>query len=275
MHDTLVLIKGAGDLASGVAHRLYRCGFVPVMTELPEPLVIRRTVAFAEAVYSREMTVEGVRAVLAKTPEEALELRDQGVIPVIADAAGEAVRTLRPMVLVDAIIAKRNTGTRLSDAPVVIALGPGFYAGGDTHAVVETQRGHHLGRVIWEGAAIPNTGEPGDVQGYSHERLLRAPADGTFTACRSIGDEVVAGEIVGHVDNRPVQSRINGMLRGLIKDGIKVTGGLKIGDVDPRLEREYCYTISDKARAVAGGVLEAMLHLHNRFVAGGCYGSSC
>ncbi|MCL6447376.1 MAG: EF2563 family selenium-dependent molybdenum hydroxylase system protein [Armatimonadetes bacterium] len=264
MKDILVLIKGAGDLASGVAHRLHRCGFVPVLTELPRPLVVRRTVAFAAAVEEGEVVVEGVRAAPAAGPEDAARLRAAGVIPVVVDPAGEMVRVLRPTVLVDAIMAKCNTGTRISDAPVVIALGPGFCAGRDAHAVVETKRGHYLGRVIWEGTALPNTGEPGPVDGFTFQRVLRAPAAGIFTASRKIGEIVRAQDVVGFVGEHPVRAEISGVLRGLIADGCPVEKGLKIGDIDPRGRPEYCFTISEKARAVAGGVLEAMLHLLNR-----------
>lgn len=261
MDDLLVLIKGAGDLASGVAHRLYQCGIVPVMTELDRPLVVRRTVSFAQAVYTGEVSVEGVRAVLADCPAAIHKLRGQGVIPLAIDPAGRMIQILRPSVLIDAIMAKCNTGTRISDAPVVIALGPGFYAGRDAHAVIETKRGHYLGRVIWEGTALADTGRPGPVEGYTSERLLRSPALGLFTARRQIGDAVVAGEVIGFVETHPVKAAIDGILRGLIADGCRVEKGMKIGDIDPRGRLEYCFTVSDKARAVAGGVLEAMLHL--------------
>ncbi|MBC9783703.1 EF2563 family selenium-dependent molybdenum hydroxylase system protein [Heliobacterium chlorum] len=259
MERLRIVIKGAGDLASGVAHRLYRSGFVPVMTELEHPLVVRRTVSFAEAIYSGEATVEGVTAKRVMNLEEAMEYRRKRIIPVLPDVSGQVILEMRPHVLIDATVAKENLGTSIDDAPVVIALGPGFYAGKDVHAVVETKRGHYLGRVIWEGPAIANTGIPGEIGGFSHERLLRAPVDGTFTAVKAIGDLVKAGDIVGNVGGHPVESTIPGMLRGLIKDGITVTSGMKIGDVDPRADRDSCFTISDKARAVAGGVLEAML----------------
>lgn len=264
MQNTLVLIKGAGDLATGVAHRLYNSGFIPIMTELQQPLVVRRTVSFAEAVYSGEVAVEGVKAVLALDIQDALNNVRKGIIPVLIDEQGKTVQELKPRVLIDAIMAKRNTGTSKNDAPVVIALGPGFKAGQDVHAVVETKRGHYLGRVIWEGEAIPNTGEPGPVMGVSRQRLLRAPGDGIFTSVKNIGEEVKTGEVIGYVNNLPVLAEIDGMLRGLIKSGIEVTTGLKVGDIDPRLDRDYCFTISDKARSVAGGVLEAMLRALNR-----------
>lgn len=272
--ELTVLIKGAGDLASGVAWRLYRAGFRVVMTETPQPTAIRRAVAFAQAVYDGEVTVEGVTArclSLEPPPEGAGEidiratlikrvkdLWQQGIIPVLVDPQAQAIPLLRPQVVVDAIIAKRNLGTRIGDAPLVIALGPGFTAGVDAHAVVETKRGHTLGRVFWEGSAAPNTGIPGEVGGYGEERVLRAPAAGLFRACKAIGDTVTRGETVAFVDDQPVQARLSGVLRGILHDGLAVRPGMKVGDVDPRGIREYCFTISDKALAVAGGVLEAI-----------------
>ncbi|MBM7866963.1 EF2563 family selenium-dependent molybdenum hydroxylase system protein [Heliobacterium gestii] len=261
MRTELVLIKGAGDLASGVAHRLVQCGFIPVMTELAEPLVVRRTVSFAEAVYSGETTVEGVRAVLTEQVDEALKWRERGVIPVLIDPDDQAAKILKPTYYIEATLRKQNNGLARDRAPFVIALGPGFCAGRDVHAVIETKRGHDLGRVIYEGVAIADTGIPGEVGGYRQERLLRAPTAGRFSAGCAIGDQVAPGETVGTVDGQPVRAQIAGIVRGLVKDGITVTAGLKIGDVDPRLERSYCASISDKARAIGGGVLEAMLHL--------------
>lgn len=254
----LIVIKGAGDLASGVAHRLFRSGFAVIMTELPEPTVIRRPVSFAAAVFDGNATVEGVAAVLTE-PEDAAAVAARGLIAVVVDPAAAVVGFHKPWAVVDAIVAKRNTGTALRDAPVVVALGPGFAAGRDVHYVVETARGHYLGRVIETGEALPDTGVPGVIGGYGAERLLRSPAAGVFIATRSIGDSVACGEIVGHVAGRPVSACVGGVLRGLIHDGLTVAAGRKIGDIDPRGEREYCFTISDKARAVGGGVLEALL----------------
>lgn len=264
MKDILVVIKGAGDLASGIAHRLYMCGCVPVMTELPQPLVVRRTVAFAQAVYAGQAEIEGVKAMLAENVEDVYSLRRKEIIPVIIDPRGKIIPALSPAGVVDAIMAKRNTGTELSDAPVVIGIGPGFFAGRDVHAVVETQRGHNLGRVIRSGEAAPDTKEPAPVKGYTHQRVLRSPGEGVFRACREIGEQVAAKDIVGYVDGQPVQAQISGVLRGLLNDHVKVTKGLKIGDVDPRSVLACCYSISDKARAVAGGVLEAILYFRNR-----------
>lgn len=253
----LALIKGAGDLASGVALRLLRAGFSVVMTEIARPTTVRRTVAFSEAVYDGRATVEGVEGIRADTPDQALRATASGRIPVIVDPSADSVPSLRPLLLVDAVLAKRNLGTTVTDAPAVVALGPGFVAGRDAHAVVETMRGHTLGRVITQGAALPNTGVPGEVGGHAAERVLRAPAAGVFRGVLRIGDQVRAGDVAGHVDDRPVPSRLDGVVRGLLHDGLEVTEGFKLGDVDPRAERAHCFTVSDKALAIAGGVLEA------------------
>ena len=251
------LIKGAGDLATGVALRLTRSGFAVVMTDVARPTAVRRTVAFAEAVYEGRAVVEGVEGINVDDPGAIEAVLRQGAIPVVVDPEGVALREVRPSLLVDAIMAKRNLGTSISDAPAVVALGPGFRAGRDAHAVIETKRGHTLGRVITVGEALPDTGIPGQVGGHAEERLLRAPAAGVFRSDLQIGDRVAAGQIVGHVGDVPVCSRLDGVLRGLLHPGLDVTPGLKLGDVDPRAAREHCFTVSDKALAVAGGVLEA------------------
>ncbi|HWR07266.1 selenium-dependent molybdenum cofactor biosynthesis protein YqeB [Sporomusa sp.] len=256
----IIVIKGGGDLATGIAHRLHQSRFKVVITELPKPTVVRRTVAFAQAVIDGQAVVEGVTARLVTT-EQVRETLAAGNIPVVVDPHAHCVVACRPQAVVDAIIAKKNTGTRITDAPVVVGVGPGFTAGMDVHAVIETQRGHDLGRVIYQGPASANTGIPGALGGYTLERLIKAPAAGVFTACRSIGDTVAAGDIVGYVGAKPVSVVITGVLRGLIQDGLTVFEGLKIGDVDPRCRPEHCYTISDKARAIGGGVLEALLHM--------------
>jgi len=264
LRDVIVLIKGGGDLATGVAHRLHRAGLRVAITELERPTVIRRAVAFANAVFQGQTSVEGVTARLVANPMDVPSAWSEGVIPVLIDPETQALGVLRPGVLVGAIMAKRNTGTRLADAPIVVALGPGFAAGVDCHAVIETQRGHHLGRVILEGTAAPDTGVPGEVEGYGQERVLRAPAAGVFQGMREIGDVVKAGDTVALVAGRPVVASIGGVLRGLLADGLQVRPGMKVGDVDPRGEREHCFTISDKARAIGGGVLEAILYLLSR-----------
>ncbi|MFZ5633307.1 MAG: selenium-dependent molybdenum cofactor biosynthesis protein YqeB [Bacillota bacterium] len=254
----LVVVKGAGDLATGVAYRLFRCGLDVIMTEIGSPLAVRRTVAFAGAVYSGCVRVEGIEACRADSPEHALGLLEKRIIPVLVDPGAAVVRLLRPRVVVDAVMAKRNTGTAISDAPLVIGLGPGFTAGVDVHAVVETCRGHNLGRVIYEGGAEPDTGIPGSVGGYTVERLLRAPADGVVTPRLDIGQRVEKGEVVAFVGDIPVRAGIQGLVRGMVKPGLRVAGGTKIGDIDPRCDMAHCHTVSDKALAVAGGVLEAV-----------------
>jgi xanthine dehydrogenase accessory factor len=260
LEQDIVVIKGGGDLATGVAHRLHRAGFRVVITELAQPTVIRRAVAFATAVYEGEVTVEAVVARRVNL-DQVEDLLREGVIPVLVDPQAEAVRVLRPLAVVDAIMAKRNTGTRITDAPIVIGLGPGFTAGVDVHAVIETERGHNLGRVILEGGATADTGVPGPIGGVTAERVLRAPGDGIFRGLRVIGQRVEEGEAVARVDDAPVVARVGGVIRGLLADGLAVRVGMKVGDVDPRGVVEHCFTISDKARAIGGGVLEAILYL--------------
>ncbi len=257
--NLLVLVKGGGDLGTGVAWRLHKSGFPVVVTELANPLVVRRTVAFASAVYNGEIAVEGVTAWKAADEGEARGLIEDGIIPVLVDPVCESRLALNPTVLVDAIMAKKNTGTQLSDAPFVIALGPGFTPGVDCHCVIETQRGHNLGRALWSSPAEPNTGRPGEIAGKSAERVLRSPCEGIVAGVRRIGDRVNAGDIIARVNGAEVLSPFDGVLRGLVHDGLSVKTGAKIGDVDPRAQREHCFTLSDKALAVGGGVLEAIL----------------
>jgi xanthine dehydrogenase accessory factor len=257
----LVTLKGGGDLGSGCAARLHRAGFRLLITELPQPRVIRRAVAFAAAVCQGEIVIEGITARLAHTAEECGALWEKGIIPVLVDPQAECIARWRPTVVVDAIMAKRNTGTNLTDAPIVIALGPGFAAGRDCHAVVETQRGHNLGRVYYAGSAAPDTGTPGQIGGQAARRVLHAPGGGVWHTMRQIGDKVSAGEVVAYVDQTPIRVEIDGVLRGLLTDGLDVSPGEKVGDVDPRGVVEHCFTISDKAWAVGGGVLEAILRI--------------
>jgi xanthine dehydrogenase accessory factor len=269
----LVVIKGAGDLASGIALRLFHAGFSLVMTEIQKPTAVRRAVCFSEAVRDDRAQVEDVTAALVRTAEEMGMCIAQKQIALFIDEKAEIVRRINPAAVVDAIIAKRNTGTKITDAKTVIGVGPGFTAGRDCHAVIETNRGHTLGRVLYEGSAMPNTGIPGDITGYTIERLLRASADGIFIARKHIGDFVHRGETVAEVvaetaagpgdaapGSSPVIAALDGTLRGILPSGIPVTKGLKAGDVDPRCARGQCFTVSDKALAVAGGVLEALLH---------------
>ncbi len=256
----LVIIRGGGDIATGIALRLYRSGMAVVICETPAPTSIRRTVCFSEAVRQGTAEVEGVAARLTDL-EGVPGLLGQGVIPVLADPAGDCISPLSPDVVVDAILAKRNLGTHMELAPIVVAAGPGFTAGVDCHAVVETMRGHYLGRVIYDGSAQPNTNIPGLIGGYAGERVLRAPADGIFRGVRRIGDHVSCGDVAGYVGDVPMACTIGGTLRGLLADGIAVTRGFKCGDVDPRCSPAHCLCASDKALAIGGGVLEAILHL--------------
>ena len=255
----IVVIKGAGDLASGIALRLRHSNIDVVMTDLPVPLAVRRTVAFSEAIRLGRTAVEDVKAEKAESMDDVRSCLARGVIPVLADPEAEIIKTIRPEVVVDAILAKRNTGTSLCDAKLVIGVGPGFTAGKDCHAVIETKRGHTLGRVITKGSAIPNTGVPGNVGGQTIRRLIKAPADGIFHPEKKIGDLVKEGDRVANVDGVPVCVQTGGKIRGMLQDGVPVTKGLKSGDVDPRGASVDHMTVSDKALSIGGGVLEAIL----------------
>ena len=260
----LVLIKGAGDLATGTAVRLYRAGIKVVMTEVARPTAVRRTVAFSQCMYDGAAQVEGISARRAEDAGAARRALERGEVPVLCDPEAAILRELPFDGVVDAILAKRNLGTKMDDAPIVVGIGPGFTAGEDCHAVVETMRGHTLGRVIYRGSALPNTNIPGLIGGYAGERVLRAPAEGIFCQKLEIGAVVRAGDIAGEVAGQPMRCTIDGVLRGILADGTPVFRGMKAGDVDPRCKPEYCTTASDKALAVGGGVLEAVLHLHHQ-----------
>ena len=260
----LVLIKGAGDLATGTAVRLHRAGFPVVMTDIAQPTAVRRTVAFSQCIYDGVSEVEGITARRAANGEEASAMLAAGEIPVLVDPEARILDELPFGAVVDAILAKRNLGTSLTDAPIVLALGPGFTAGVDCHGVVETMRGHDLGRLILEGSAIPNTGVPGDVGGYTRERIIRAPADGPFEPVARIGQKVELGDVVAKVNGVPVAAQLTGIVRGMLPAGIPVTKGMKSGDIDPRCEVRHCFTVSDKARAIGGGVLEGLLYFGRR-----------
>jgi xanthine dehydrogenase accessory factor len=293
----LALIRGGGDLGTGVALRLHRAGWRVLITERLQPLVIRRTVAFASAIYDGSVEVEetiGLR-ILSDHIERDIEAcwaADQ--IPVVVDPDRTVAAQLHPIAMIDAIMAKRNTGTRLNDAPIVVALGPGFTASVDCHAVVETQRGHNLGRVYYRGAAQPDSGTPGSVGGQDARRVVRSPVDGVFYAQRQIGDRLKAGDVIGRVitvdvsltdsaagrlaaidrdASQPlgivIKTKIDGVLRGILHDGLKIPAHTKIADVDPRGEAEYCYMVSDKSWAVGGGALEAVLYLMQKNLSGG------
>lgn len=260
----LVVIRGAGDIATGSALRLRRAGCEVVACDLPTPTSIRRTVSFSEAIRLGSCEVEGVRARLASNCAEVHSIVAAGDVAVLVDPHADSVGELAPAVLVDAILAKKNLGTKPSMAPVVIGVGPGFTAPRDCHAVVETKRGHYLGQVIYEGTVAPNTGIPGVIAGHSADRVLRSPADGTFEPLLEIGDVVRAGQVAATVSGVAMRCTINGVLRGLLQEGVEVTSGMKSGDIDPRCERAHCFASSDKARAVGGGVLEALCHLTSR-----------
>lgn len=261
----IVGIKGAGEMASGIACRLYQANIRRTfMMEIPQPLAVRRKVSFCEALMRERMTVEGVEAIKAGDTDDISGVWARKQIAVIADPEWTIIGKLKPDVIIDAILAKRNLGTSTSEAPLVIALGPGFAAGKDAHMVIETNRGHNLGRIILSGEAEPNTGVPGNVGGYANERVFRAPSEGLFVSSLSIGDQVRHGDIIGAVDGNEVRAEIGGVIRGLIISGIKVKKGLKLGDIDPRGDASYCITISDKARSIGGAVLEAVLRIYNR-----------
>jgi len=264
MVTDVVIIRGGGDIGTGVAYRLLRSGFKVVITEIERPLVIRRTVAFAQAVHEGQTTVEGITAIKARETKEIGAILNEGHVPVIVDPACSLAREINSEVVVDATLAKRTTGMSRDMAPLTIALGPGCEAGKDVHAVIETNRGHNLGRVILKGCAEPNTGIPEAVLGYGEERVLRAPCDGTMRNVLAIADKVKRDATVCYVNDAEVKAALSGVVRGLILDGMTVKKGLKIGDIDPRGREEYCYTISDKARAIGGGVLEAILSMRDR-----------
>ncbi|MCL5734982.1 MAG: selenium-dependent molybdenum cofactor biosynthesis protein YqeB [Actinobacteria bacterium] len=270
----LALVKGAGDLASGVAVHLVRAGFRVVMTETAHPTAVRRAVAFAEAVYEGRMTVEGIQGILCRGEDEVhRRLAEPGIpVLVLVDPRAQVLAALQPELVVDAIMAKRNLGTRMEDAPAVIALGPGFIAGKDAHAVIETKRGVTLGRVITQGGALPDTGVPGERCGFTNERVLRSPGRGIFFSSRQIGDRIKRGQVVGRVNDLPVESAIAGVLRGILRSGLSVCPGFKLGDVDPAGDRRLCFRLSDKACAVGGAAGRAACSLLGVRMPSGAWG---
>ena len=266
MINNLVIVRGGGDIASGTIMKLYKCGYSVLILEIPHPSSIRRNVSFSEAVYEGSQQVEDVTCYLAQNICEAKTFLNEGKLTMLVDPECECLNEFKPIALVDAILAKKNLGTKKNMAPITIALGPGFCAGNDTDAVIETMRGHSLGRVIYEGEAIKNTGVPGKIASFDKERVIHSPAKGILKNVHHITDFVKKGEIIANIEDdgviTPVYATIDGLLRGLIRDGYPVTCGFKIADIDPRAD-EYnnCFTISDKARCIAGGVLEAIMHL--------------
>ena len=263
--ERVIIIKGAGEMATGAACRLFRANFKRIlMLETPSPQAVRRQVSFCEAIHETIVTVEGVEAVRVCDQAEIHAAWAEGKIAVRVDPRGESIARYQPDAVIDAIIAKRNLGTSLADAPLVVALGPGFIAGTDCHVVIETNRGHDLGRLIRSGAAQANTGVPGNIAGFTRERVVRAPEAGIVSSGHRIGDLIAKGEMICRVGDAEVVAEIDGILRGLIRPGSCVAKGLKIGDIDPRGEAGYCGTVSEKARALGGAVLEALLAEFNR-----------
>ena len=254
----IILIRSGGDVASGAVYRLWRAGYPVVINEIAIPTMIRREVSYGNAVHRGDMILERLRSRHVPLQEVKQVLVDRKVIPVVTEPYETVLATIQPTIVVDAILAKRNMGTQKTDAPLVIGCGPGFNAGKDVHVVIETMRGHTLGRCIYEGPALANTGIPGNVGGYTHERVIHAPAEGLFVAKSHIGDQVKAGSILGYVEDVPVHAKITGTLRGILASNILVTKGFKLADIDARCEESHCFTISDKALAVGGGVMEAI-----------------
>lgn len=258
----IIVIRSGGDIASGVIQRLYNVGFKIIILEIANPSSIRREVCYGEAVYRKEMTIEGITSKLVGNLEEAYIELEKGIIPVLIDEKGENIEKIFPFALIDGILAKKNLGTTINMAPITIGIGPGFYAGKDVDAVIETKRGHTLGKVIYEGEAIKNTGIPGNIAGVTKERVIHSEYEGVITNICKIGDSVKKGDIIARINEKNVYATIDGILRGIIKEGYYVTKGFKIADIDPRKsEYENCFTISDKARSVGGGTLEALLKL--------------
>ncbi|MCK5542378.1 MAG: EF2563 family selenium-dependent molybdenum hydroxylase system protein [Desulfobacterales bacterium] len=263
--ELTIAIKGAGEMATGIACRLFQSNFKYIfMMEIENPMAVRRRVSFCEVIQERTVVVEGVKAKKVLQPNDFQTAWGMDQIPVIVDPDWKSVKLIKPHVVIDAIIAKKNLGTNLSEASLVIGLGPGFEAGKDVHMVIETNRGHNLGRVILKGCPEPNTGVPGNISGYTKERVLRAPCSGIFKTSLAIGTLVKKNDVIGYVDDKPVITQIDGVIRGQIRNNTRVKKQLKIGDIDPRGNIEYCTTISEKARAIGGSVLEAILREYNR-----------
>lgn len=253
-----MLVRGGGDLASGVALRLHRSGYRVVICEVPQPLAVRRAVSYAEAIYQGSVEVEGIRADIIQGEDEAVSVLRKDRIAILVDPEAQVRNRMGFAAIIDGRMLKRPSELAASATPFIVGLGPGFVVGEDCHAVVETKRGHFLGRVYWEGSALANTGIPDTVSGFDVQRVIRAPADGILREGLAIGSLVRAGERIALVDDQPVTANFSGALRGLLHDGIRVSQGFKIGDLDPRADPAYCFTVSDKALAVAGGVLEAL-----------------
>ncbi|MGN1165745.1 MAG: selenium-dependent molybdenum cofactor biosynthesis protein YqeB [Lachnospiraceae bacterium] len=265
MEKKLIVVRGGGDIATGTIHRLWSAGFPVLVLETEHPAAIRRQVSICEAVYDGETCVENMKGIRAENLIEVRNIMNAGQVPVLIDPEGKSIQKLCPSVVVDAILAKKNLGTHKEMAPLTVALGPGFDAGKDVDIVIETMRGHNLGRIIRLGSAIPNTGIPGNIKGYTAERVLYAEKAGIFHNVCKIGDVVAAGQEIAQVKKPdgeicPVEAKISGVLRGMLREGYVITKGFKVADIDPRIEElENCFTISDKARCIAGSVLEVVI----------------
>lgn len=255
-----VVIRGGGDLATGVAEVLYQSGFKILILDIEKPSSIRRSVCFSEAIYDGVTKVENIICKKVENENEIEKCWNEKIIPIMVDEKGEIIKKIKPDVVVDSIIAKKNLGTTKEMAPITIALGDGFEAGKDVDIVVETMRGHNLGRVITSGRAMKNTGIPGEIKGVSKDRVIYSLANGIFSSVKKIGDTVQKDEIIGYVGNVEIRGKISGVLRGIIREGYEVTENMKIGDIDPRIEeKNNCFTISDKARSLGGAVLRAIM----------------
>lgn len=265
VNQNCVWIRGAGDLATGISVRLLNAGFTVIHSEIPQPTVIRATVAFASAIYNKRMTVEGFTACVCDTIEDIQKALLQNEVPVFIGDETSAVQFFKPIAFVEGTIRKMAVDMPRKDVPLTIGVGPGFIAPLSADAVIETMRGHDLGRVIWQGEALPNTGIPGEVGGFSKERVIHAPVQGVITPTKVIGDLVQEGEVIAQIDQESVFAPITGILRGMIREGLWVDKNFKIADIDPRCKKEHCFTISDKARAIGGGVLEALLNFKNEY----------
>ncbi|MCH3988257.1 MAG: EF2563 family selenium-dependent molybdenum hydroxylase system protein [Lachnospiraceae bacterium] len=268
--SNLIIVRGGGDIATGTIHRLHQAGFRELVLETEHPAAIRRQVALSEAVYDGAAVVEGVKAVRLDTLSQMDQVIRDGNVPLIVDPEGKTIRELKPVVVVDAILAKKNLGTTRGMAPLTVGLGPGFTAGSDVDVVIETMRGHNLGRIIRGGSALPNTGIPGNIGGYTAERVMHAAAAGIFHNVRAIGDVVEKGDEIAWIETGekkhvPVKATLTGIIRGLLREGYPVTEGFKLADIDPRQsELANCFTISDKARCIAGSVLEVVCAYYHK-----------
>ncbi len=265
--ESLIIVRGAGDLATGAIYALWLAGYPVIALEVAQPTAIRHAVALSEAVYDGKAVVEGMEGILACSTAEALEITDAGKVAIMVDPNGETIEKLKPMAVVDAILAKRNLGTSHNMAPLTIALGPGFVAGSaeaDVDVVIETMRGHNLGRLILSGSALPNTGVPGMIAGHAADRVMHTSAAGVFRSVQAIGDSVDKGEVIAYIETEagnqvPLEASLTGILRGILRDGTIVPVHMKAADIDPRPEqRQNCFTISDKSRSIGNSVLTAV-----------------